>query len=114
MTKQQAIDHVISDCVRRGLTLSSYEIAEQANSLVTDSLILKKNLNSFNSLSAKRVKMHMTTKQSPIAVVRVMNSSTASEFLGEEFWLSLDSMRDKILVTRVYNIVRAKLTQRMG
>ena len=118
MNRTQAVRQVLKDADRTNKVLSTSEIRFLADKLCTESKQLSKKRNEYNVLSAKnagsRVMRPITTlNQLTIPVLRDMSVSTASEFLGEELWLSLRNMNEKIVAVRVYNEIRARLTRGM-
>lgn len=113
MTKAQAITQVMNEAERRNEVLSSFEIASYAIALIESSKVLRNKMNEYNSLSDRRMNTQAQGKESVYSVIRTMNVSTASEFLGEEFWMSLNSVSERVVVNRVYNSLRARLTKGM-
>ena len=117
MTTAQAIEQVIKDAERREEFISSLELRARAEALIEANKEFQRRSREFDSLSAKRVQTTMkpiTTLNALTApVLRELVSSSAAEFLGEEFWLSLNSMSEKIVAKRVFNLMRERLTRGM-
>lgn len=114
MTKAQAINEVMKQTEKDGVILSSREIVAKATELIEKNNEVIRHANEYNSLAGARVKTRMSGALSPIQVVQVLNSSTCAEFVGEEFWMGLNSVSERVVAVRVYNMIRAKLTTRMG
>lgn len=117
MTKVQAIEQVIKESEKSNKTLSSLEIAFLAQERLDKEKETQRKRNEYNVLSAKnggtRAKVMTTLNQLTIPVLRDLTVSTASEFLGEEFWLSLNTMSEKLIAKRVFNEMRVRLTRGM-
>lgn len=119
MTKQQAIAQVMREADVKNLSLSSLEIAIQANFLVEDSAKALKRRNEYNVLSSKnagsRVMRPITTLNAlTMPVLRDLVTQSAGEFLGEEFWMSLQTVSQRLIAKRVFNEMRGKLTRGMA
>ena len=118
MTKQQAIKQILQDADRTNKVLSSNEITILSLELIERHNQEQRKRNEFNVLSAKnsgsRVMKPITTLNAlTMPVLRDLTVSSAAEFLGEEFWLSLDTMKEKLVAKRVFNEMRAKITRNM-
>lgn len=111
MTKTEAILEIERVAQSNGEILSSVELSQRALALLNRMDSLVKRANEYNSLSAKRVSSTMKGKESPYQVIQSMNVSTVSEFLGEEFWMSLNSSSEKLVAVRIYNMIRERLTR---
>ncbi len=118
MNTKQAIAQIMSDADAKGVVLSSQEIAAKAAFLVEDARSAQRKRNEYNVLSSKntgsRVMKPITTLNALTQpVLRDLVTLSCAEFLGEEFWMSLGSMSEKLVAKRVYNEIRGKLTRGM-
>lgn len=108
----------IAEAEKNNQVLSSHEIALIAQAKIDDYEQNQRRRNEYNVLSSKnagsRVMKPITTLNALTQpVLRDLVVSSAAEFLGEEFWLSLNTMSEKLLATRVYNHMRERLTRGM-
>ena len=108
MNQAKAINEALK---RLPIDADSRSIFEEANKIIEEHSSMVKRMNEFNSLSAKRVKMQMSDLQSNYQVIRLLLSSTIVEFLGEEFWLSLNTTKEKLIAKDVYEKIRKRFEQ---
>ena len=119
MTKTQAIEQVCKNAEDRGLILSSTEIAYRASLLLEDEAKIQRRRNEYNVLSSKNVgslNMRPITTLNALTqpVLRELVCSSAAEFLGEEFWLSLSSTAERLAAKRTFDKLRDRITRGMA
>lgn len=115
MTRKDAIAQVMAKMP----DATSIEIMNEAQRIIELANAARKSANQFNSLSSKNpgslsMKPITTLNQLTLPVIREIQWSTASEFLGFEYWESLEDMKSKILVAQVYNMIKERLLRGMA
>ena len=118
MTKAQAIETAIRESDKADIPYSTNYISHRAEEIFSASKELNKRRNEYNVLSSRnsgsRVMRPITTLNSlTMPILRDLTVSSAAEFLGEEFWLSLNTMKEKLVAKRVFNEMRARITRGM-
>jgi hypothetical protein len=115
MTKKDAIAQAMNQ-----LPLAdSLTIMNEAQRILDSARALKNKADEFNALSAKRVgSLNMrpitTLNQLTLPVIREIQWSTASEFLGFEYWESLPNMQAKLIAAQVYNMIKERMLRGMA
>lgn len=109
MTKTQAYEKALDILYAADKPFSSEDILLEGERIFSESIQLKKNLNSYDSLSGKRVVNHMRSRiKQPTVVIGELYSQSCAEFLSE-YWITLDDMKSKIIATEVYNKIRDRV-----
>jgi len=114
MNKKQAIEQAMAN-----LPLAdSLSIMNEAARIIALSQENKRENAYCDSLSAKNQKLVMnpitTLNQLTIPIIREIQWSTASEFLGEEFWISLKTRNEKLIAAEVYNKIKLRMLRGMA
>jgi hypothetical protein len=105
MNKTTAIQQVLTEAERANEFISSSEVVKRSLQKIDEANALIQKMKSYDAaLPLSEMKYPLSN----YSVIRALKSNTIVEFLGEEFWLSLNSYKERDCAARVYKMIRER------